>query len=107
MLSHRRSRRARRIIKCRCLIQRDRIGSTSSGKCSRRRIIPTEPGVIGVICKNIRRVRATNRYRDAIENCDGISRENFLAVAAERYIGDEIELTVATGRIKFQRRISR
>ena len=69
--------------------------------------ITAEAGVIGVVSVNIGRIWAADGDHDIVENGDRISGQNLRAVAAKRDVGDEIKLTVASRRVKFQRRISR
>src|SRR4029077_6023369 len=90
-----------------------RVIRSGAAKCSGGRAIAAEAGIIGVwgfvgeSSVNIGRIFAADGDHDVVENSDRIGGQNLSAVAAKRDIGNEIKLTVAPRRVKFQSRISR
>ena len=92
------------------LSERLRIIRTGASKRAGRRVIAAEAGIIGVISVNSGRIfvaDAADSDHYIVKNCDRIGGQNLRAVAAKRDVGNEIKLTVAPRRVKFQRRISR
>ncbi len=71
------------------------------------RAVTAEARVIGVVGVNIGCICAADGDHNTVENGDRISRQNLRAVAAKRDVGNEIKLTIAARRVKFQRRTSR
>jgi len=84
-----------------------RIIRAGASKCAGGRFVAAEAGVISVIGVNIGQSWAADGYHDIVENRNRTSRKNLRAVAAKRDVGNEIKLTIAARRVKFQRRTSR
>ena len=100
----------RRIVKGRRIAQRLRIVCAGASKRAGCRTVTAEAGIIRVIGIHIRWIfvrDVADSDGNTVENCDRIGRKNLCAVTAESYVRDEIELTVAARRVKFQRRIGR
>src|SRR6476660_4349128 len=89
------------------IAQRLRIIRACPGECPGGRFIAAEAGVIGVVGINVSPIFATDGDHNIVKNGDRIGGENLCAVAAKRDVRNEVKLTIASRRVKFQRRISR